>query len=198
MEFLRSGFYRRILHTALGASFVWGMLLVTSIQAGQREVLDEPQILAQMIMNFPLVTTWPDAVRAEDGRINICALHESPVSRDVAAMINASRAAAQYRFMANVSDEQALNCHVLMIGQEDMDRMGGLWSRIQTRPVLTVGMAKHFLKKGGIIGFVHTEKTLGVFSEKTIRFEVNLAHAHAAGLNLDPMLLELAERIVTE
>jgi hypothetical protein len=199
MEFL-SILTRYLKGASLVVSYVvaCGVVMCLPVHANEPEALDESQILAQMIMNFPLVTVWPDNAKAEDNRITICAMHESPVSNDVAALINASRAAAQYRFMVNVSDEQLMKCHVLIVSERDMGRMSSLRSQLSHQPVLTVGMSKHFIEKGGMIGFLRTEKNLGVFSEQTIRFEINLAHAQRAGLILDPLLLELAERIVTE
>jgi hypothetical protein len=169
-----------------------------SIQAGQSHELDRNHVIAQMILNFPLVTTWPASHAAIDEKIQICALSENPVGRDVMAMVSASKAAAQYRFSQNVKDDEVGSCHLLIVTEQDAEHWQNLQTKLKRLPILTVGTSKNFLRKGGIIGFVVAEKNLGVFSEQTVRFDIHMMHARMAGLVLDPMLLELAEHIITE
>lgn len=168
------------------------------LSAQQSKELDSNHVMAQMILNFPLVTTWPTMQVAGDGKVHLCSLSDHPVARDVQAMVSVSKAAVQYRFMERVSDSELAQCHVLLIAEQDSDRWQSIQKTVTRLPILSVGMGKGFLRNGGVIGFVLSQKNLGVFSEQTVRFDVHLKAAQAVGLTLDPMLLELAESIVTD
>ena len=169
-----------------------------AMHADEPRELDRDHVIAHMIMNFPLVSTWPASHTAADGKIHLCSLSEHAVARDVMAMVSASKAAAQYRFIENVKDADALSCHVLIVSEQDSARWQALQPTISKLPVLSVGTGKNVLRKGVVIGFVVAEKNLGVFSDRNVRFDINLLYARMAGLTLDPMLLELAEHIVTQ
>ncbi len=191
----------RKVHMRLLVVFVYATLLGLpsfSMHAGDSRELDRDHVIAQMVMNFPLVTTWPISHTAADGKIRLCTLSEHAVGRDVMTMVSASKAAAQYRFVGNVKDDGVAGCHVLMVSAQDNARWQSLQAKVSKLPILTVGTDKNFLRKGGIIEFVVAEKNLGVFSEHNVRFDIHMPHARTAGLTLDPMLLELAEHIVME
>lgn len=166
--------------------------------AQETKALDQNIVIAQMIMNFPLVTSWPASHAVQENKIVLCSISDNPIVRDIAAMVTASKAAQHFTLQKNITTETVHQCHILIVADQDMNQWAHLYSIIKDLPVLTVGTDKNFLRKGGMIGFLLAEKNLGVFSEQNIRFEVSLKRTQSVGLTLDPMLLELAEHIVTD
>lgn len=168
------------------------------VVAQEMDDADETHVIAQMVLDFTLATQWPDAVKSDDGRVSVCTLSDSPVGRDLALMLRASRLTQKYRFVEKISLDHVTQCHVLLMDADDAGVYKDVWGRVRAHPVLTIGMAKRFIMHGGMIGLLRAHDTIGMFAKKNIRFEVNMAHVSHAKLTLDPMLLELAERVIME
>jgi hypothetical protein len=168
------------------------------VVAQEMDDADETHVIAQMVLDLTLATQWPDAVKSGDGRVTLCTLSDSPVGRDLASMVRASRLTQKYRLVEKITLEHVAQCHVLFMDAEDGVTYKDVWKRVRSYPVLTIGVAKRFIMQGGMIGLLHAHDTMGMFAKKNIRFEVNMAHVSRAKLNLDPMLLELAERVIME
>ncbi len=80
-------------------------------------------------------------------------------------------------------------CHVLFVCPSEQAYVDAILGPIRTLGILTVGDAPGFLEAGGIIRFI--------IEDKKVRFEVNLAAATRAKLQVRSKLLRLAQRIVT-
>ncbi|MCK5307283.1 MAG: YfiR family protein, partial [Zetaproteobacteria bacterium] len=78
--------------------------------------------------------------------------------------------------------EDALDCHLVFIGEHD-ELAETLWT-LRKQPVLTVSNATGFAEKGGIIQFK--------LIKNKIRFLINTDAAKTAGLTISSKLLSLA------
>ncbi len=158
--------------------------------------LDEAQVKAQIILNLPLVTVWPEGVLQKGAKTHICSLADSTVSQRLQSMAMLDEYADHIVIMRSVQPEELPDCHLLYIDSEDHAIAQDVLRVASQLPILTVGTLNKFITKGGMVGLLHAEKTIGLFSEKNVRFEVNLDNVARADIELDPLLLELAERIV--
>lgn len=170
----------------------------TPTYAQSAKASNENEVKAQIILNLPLVANWPPHVTPTDGKIRLCTLSESAVSPYLRAMATQSSYAGHVALVPEVPMPQVRECHVLLLDGTDSARTHEALQRVAGAPVLTVGTSKDFVQRGGMIGFLSTQKNIGLFSQKNVRFEVNLRHTSAAGIALDPLLLELAENIIPE
>jgi hypothetical protein len=80
--------------------------------------------------------------------------------------------------------DEATTCEVLFISSSEDDQLTGTLAALDKSSVLTVSDMPEFVKRGGMVQLV--------LDGKRVRFEVNLAAAERAGLNLSSELLKLA------
>ena len=81
-------------------------------------------------------------------------------------------------------------CHVLFFRMTEDDDCYDIVEMVSDSSVLTVGETGNFTDKGGVISFV--------LKEKKVRFEINLAAAKRAKLEISSKLLRLASRVIKE
>lgn len=160
--------------------------------------LTEADVRAQIILNLPMVADWPQGALPADNRVTLCTLSESEVSHHLQAMASQPTYLENVLFVPRVSLQEVTNCRVLYIDAQDKPHLTELLAAVANSPVLTVGDIRGFTKRGGMIGFLSTEKTIGLFSQKNVRFEINHTATAEAGITLDPLLLELAENLLSE
>jgi len=84
--------------------------------------------------------------------------------------------------------EEIRKCHVLFICPSEKPFLSRVLPHLRNDPVLTVGDVPGFLQAGGTINFV--------IEDKKVRFEINLAAAARAKLQMRSSLLRLAVRII--
>lgn len=85
--------------------------------------------------------------------------------------------------------EAMRQCHVLFVCPSEQAYVTAVLGPFRTLDILTVGDTPGFLEAGGIVRFV--------IEDKKVRFEVNLAAATRAKLQIRSKLLRLAKRIIT-
>lgn len=84
--------------------------------------------------------------------------------------------------------DEIRNCHVLFLCPSEKPFLSRILPHLRNDPILIVGDVPGFLQAGGTINFV--------IEEKKIRFEVNLAAAARAKLQMRSSLLRLAVQII--
>lgn len=153
---------------------------------------------AQILLIFPLVIDWPIAHRRADSRVRFCTLgKEEGVANEIKQLLM-SELGSRNTLHPSVEYSQVNACDVLFISSVDMPTFRELRDELNRMPVLTVGEGVEFLDEGGMIAFVRRVRDFGAFSKETIGFHINPTAIRARGLALDPMLLEIADRIVGE
>lgn len=86
--------------------------------------------------------------------------------------------------------ETLTKCHVLFVCSSEKQNLKEIIDIVKKHEVLTVGEMDGFLEAGGIINWF--------VEEKKIRFEINIAAAKQAKLEIRSNLLRLAKRIIGE
>ncbi len=186
-------------HRGIIGVFFLAMLClpVGLLRAEAGNTIDEDQVRTHILLNFPQVITWPDSPYQVKDKTVICALSDHMLARRVKETIETPGYHQPIIFKGNIAQEQARHCHILLLGEREESGMDNILASVLPYPVLTISTTRNFILKGGMIGFVKTAKTIGLFSEQQVSFEVNLRRTRQVGLVIDPLLLELAERILT-
>ena len=80
-------------------------------------------------------------------------------------------------------------CHILFVSRSESKKYGRIFKALQGASVLTVGETSDFLSSGGAIDFL-------IEADK-LQFEVSMAAAADARLNISSNMLALARHVVT-
>lgn len=159
-----------------------------SIAPAQTAKPSEYQVKAAYLANFVKFIEWPARAGVPaDEPFNICILGSDPFGPALDAALageSVGRHALAARKVANA--REAANCRVLFLNADDNEVQKTL-SALDKASILTVSDLPQFLKRGGMIQFV--------LEGNKVRFEVNLAAAKSAGLNLSSELLKVAAAV---
>ncbi|HKY33832.1 MAG TPA: YfiR family protein [Candidatus Polarisedimenticolia bacterium] len=150
----------------------------------------EYRVKAGYLLNFARYVEWPGGPGAAEP-LRICVLGEDPfgpvLDRAVEGRTVNGRIVSAERVPRA---EAASGCQVVFVGLWDDREERAALAALDGSPVLTVGESSGFLERGGSIQFVTVEDT--------VRFEVNLAAAHRAGLKISSRMLSYARQVRTE
>lgn len=146
----------------------------------------EYQVKSAWLLNFARFVDWPPS-----GFLNAKApfvvgvVGRGPLGKELeqafAGKVVKGRAFEVRRL---TSDSDLRGCHILFFISSEKRRLRDYLEQLSGLPVLTVGESDEFLDQGGIINFL--------LKDKSVRFEINLKAAQAAGLKLDANLLKVA------
>lgn len=78
-------------------------------------------------------------------------------------------------------------CHMLFVGQADLDLMPALYKRFKGRPTLLVTEYQGALEDGSVVNFVRVENTL--------KYEISLVNAEQHKLEVGTTLINLAHSV---
>ena len=165
------------------------LLLATLAPAapGPAEQLPEYSVKAAFLYHFVEFVEWP-ADAPLPATITIGVLGKDPfgdlLDRAILHKVVMGRALAVRRF-ETVEDLQP--CQILFVSSSEMSRLPQAFALLGVAPVLTVGEADRFARRGGMIGFV--------FEDDRVRLEINLGAAEAAGLRVSSKLLSVARLV---
>ena len=179
---------RRLVRLALLCA-VASLLASPSLRASAEPAPVEYKLKAAFVLNFGNLVEWPAAAFASDADPMIFCL---AAADDVAAIFEQSfdDRTAQNRSveLRHIRRRDALpGCHILFVTATDPNPTQTWIDAAAGAPLLTIGEADAFTRRGGMIGF---------YADGTkIRFEINLQAAEDAGLRISSRLLRLA-RIV--
>lgn len=149
----------------------------------------EPALKAAFLLNFTKFTEWPDDVLSPSAPIVLCV-----TDAEVAAALDglvAGRSVNQHALtLRRVKlDESVRACALLYASKLDEKRTSQLVTVLGTASVLTVGDARDFATRGGMIGLY--------LDDGRMRFAVNRDAVTRTRLRLSAQLLTLA-KIVKE
>jgi hypothetical protein len=169
----------------------------------------EYQVKAAFLYNFIQFVDWPEEKFADkDGSITICIIGDDPFGTAFEPIINKQvkgksvvierlesfeklkNSAGNDKSELGHGFEALKKCHLLFICSSEQKNLKEIIDVVKDQPILTVGEMEGFLEAGGIINWF--------VEEKKIRFEINVAAAKQAGLEIRSNLLRLAKRIVGE
>lgn len=171
------GFWRGCLPVAL-------LLLAGVVRA---DIPEEDNIKAGFVLNFAKYAEWP-AAALNGGDLRVCGLGAQPLSGKLAQFQGRQAQGRGIQVRIPARPEEWRDCHVLFIPAAEQARVDAVLRAVSQAPVLTVSDSADFARSGGIIGM---KLRVG-----RVRFDVNLAAARRAGLNMSSQLLKLADEVL--
>jgi YfiR/HmsC-like len=165
---------------------VWLVLLAISglaaTTSSQEPSISEAEAKATLLYNLSAFVEWPGGQR-DPVLVNIGIVG----ARDVADSLNtlAGRGGtSQVRVRPLTDYDDPTGCHMLFTPSERESSVPNLLRRATELPILTVGDAAGFTRRGGVIRVY--------FDHSRIRFEISRRNAAKAGLQISSKLLKLA------
>ena len=151
--------------------------------------VSEYQVKAAWLLNFARFVEWPggafDNPRAP---FVVGILGRDPFGKDLEQTFAGKTVRGRaFEIRRVASDDDVRGCHILFVADSERKRFREQVVKTAGAPVLTVGENEDFLDGGGIVNFL--------LKDKSIRFEINLTAAQAAGLKLDANLLKVAVQV---
>jgi len=166
---------------------VFGLTFCANLAPHAEEApFSEYQVKSAWLLNFARFVEWPPSSFPNTKTpFVVGVLGRGPLGRELeqafAGKVVKGRAFEVRRL---TSDSDLRGCHILFFISSEKRRIRDYLEKLSGLPVLTVGESDEFLEQGGIINFL--------LKDKSVRFEINLKAAQAAGLKLDANLLKVA------
>ena len=168
------------------------MALNAQNTAGSAEYL----IKAGFIYNFANLVQWPSSSFAQaDSPIVIVILGEDHFGTTLDRALDGKKVNARsfvIKRAKSISELQRTlgpqkDCQILYVSSSEMPHLSDAIQMLKGVPVLTIGETPGFARNGGIINLI--------LEDNKVRFEVNVAAAKDADLNISSRLLALARII---
>jgi YfiR/HmsC-like len=147
-------------------------------------------IKAGFIYNFAKLVEWPTASFVQpDSPIVIGILGEDPfgatLDKIVADKKINGRGLAVKRLKWSRDLKDLKDCNILFVSTSEKEHIESVIDAMKGLPILTIGDAPGFAKRGGVMNFV--------LEDNKVRFEVNVEAAKHADLTISSRLLTLAK-----
>lgn len=144
----------------------------------------EYQVKAAYLANFAKFVAWPPGAVTDGNPIPICVAGEDPFGPVLDAAISGERVDHHPLVARRIGAAGDVDgCRIVFVSSNEA-MAGAVLAAAERTPILTVSDLPGFLKQGGMIEFV--------LDANRVRFEINLAAARTAGLNLSSELLRVA------
>jgi hypothetical protein len=181
----------RVRSFLLAAATAGAVVATPSLDSASRDPLPEYPVKAAFLYHFAEFVEWPLSSPLPPSTITIGVLGRDPfggvLDKAVLAKMAAGRTFVVRRFAAAALLEP---CEILFISSSEMSHLPEILARLQHAPVLTVGEADRFARRGGMIGFYS--------EDNRVRLEVNRAAAERAGFRFSSKLLAVARLVKPE
>lgn len=158
-----------------------GCLLAGGVYA---QATPEYRAKAGFLYNFIAFTEWPARVGSP---LPLCVYGASPFGVELAALEGKSVGRRILTVRNPASIEQLRGCRVVFVSGSAIDSLPRILETLQGEPVLIVADSNGALDAGAGINML--------VRQSKIAFEVNLAAARRADLNLSSKLLHLASEV---
>lgn len=157
----------------------------------------EHRVKAAFLYNFIKFVDWPEEKVADSNdtiAIGIIGKHSFGDAFEAvkgAKVKNKKIIVKHFTGFEQTKDKNVLKrCHLLFICSSEKQHLKDIIKIVESSNVLTVGDKDGVLESGGIIEFT--------MEGKKVRFEINIAAAKRAGLQIRSQLLRLAKKVVEE
>ena len=147
-------------------------------------------IKAGFIYNFAKLVEWPTSAFAQpDSPFVIGILGNDPFGATLDTIVADKkidgRAFAVRRLRWSKDSKDLKGCNILFVSSSEKEHIDSVVETMKGLPILTIGDAPGFAKRGGIINFT--------LEDNKVRFEVNVEAAKHADLTISSRLLTLAK-----
>jgi hypothetical protein len=150
----------------------------------------EQQVKSAFVLNFLQFVDWPEGAlgKADDPWI-VGVLDSAAGWETLNAALEGKTVKGHKIEVRRLAASATGKCQVLVTGNLDGPDLETVIKSLGTTPVLTIGDSTRFTSAGGIIEFY--------LEDQKVRFEINLAAAQRAQLQISAKLLKLA-RVVNK
>jgi len=160
------------------------------LTSAQSLVREEYRTKASYLATFPSFIEWPEsAFSSPDAPFLVCVLGDF---RFGTALAEFARGSSPHGRRIDIrwvrKNDNLRRCHILFISNSEAKSYVSILKVVQRADTLTVGETADFLSAGGMLSFL--------FQNESLQFEVNLATANEAHLQMSSKLLALAHRVV--
>ena len=166
-------------------------LLCASAAHGQPQAT-EVTLKSAFLYKFVHYAEWPpEALGALGDPIALCVIGRDGLAQVLEDAVRGRTSHERAVVVRRVeSSDEVGGCHVLFVGWSEAAQMDQVIARASAQPMLTVGDAEGFARRGGMINFTWHGSRLG--------FEINRGAVLRAGLDLSSQLLQLAKLVQDE
>jgi hypothetical protein len=170
-----------------------GLLLFIALGSGEvRAQSKEYQLKAAFLFNFAQFVQWPSASFA-NGNAPFCIgiLGDDPFGGALEETIQGEtidNRRLKVQHAQNFEDLQ--DCQLIFISRSQQGRLAEIFSKLDSKPILTVSEIDRFAQSGGDINFY--------LQGGKVRFEINPGSARRVGLKISSQLLNLGKIIEAE
>jgi len=166
------------------------LFFVPYLTSAQGSVPEEYRTKASYLATFPSFIEWPEtAFSSPDAPFLVCVLGDF---RFGTALAEFARSSSPHGRRIDIQwvhkNDNLTRCHILFISNSEVKSYASILKIVQRADTLTVGETTDFLSAGGMLSFL--------FQNESLQFEVNLAAANEAHLQVRSKLLALAHRVV--
>ena len=146
----------------------------------------ESAVKVGFIYNFTKFIQWP-ASTSMYATFNLCVVGDNRLEDALQALEGKMVGIKPIKLHLNLSVEKLNVCQMLFVAEDDTGAISVLLKKADSMPIVAVSDSPDFISRGGMIGLVRDGTRLG--------FEVNLAPARRAGVQVSSQLLKLAKRV---
>jgi hypothetical protein len=149
----------------------------------------EYEVKAAYLYNFGRFVEWPENAPSDRApEFTICVLGHDPFGPALETTISGEKIDGKNVVASRISEvAEATTCRVLFISSSESKQLKDILLNLGKLSVLTVSDMPQFVQQGGMVGFV--------LAEERVQFEINMAAAQRAGLNLSSELLKVAAKV---
>ena len=161
------------------------ILLLTPPPAAAQDVT-EPALKAAFIYNFAKFTEWPADVMASGAPLVLCVLGDAAIGGALERAVKGHTLAGHSIGVTQAAPDGLLpkGCHIAYVAGVTASQAAEIVAGLGDAPVLTISDVSGFTRMGGIAQFF--------FENGQLRFDVQLASARRARLQISSNLLALA------
>jgi hypothetical protein len=167
-----------------------GLLLLIVVGMGEAQAQSkEYQLKAAFLFNFAQFVQWP-AASFTDGDAPFCIgiLGEDPFGAALEETIQGETINnRRLRVQRGRNFEDLQGCQLIFVSKSEEGHLAEIFSKLDSKPILTVSDIDSFAQNGGVIDFY--------LQEGKVRFEINPDSAHRVGLRVSSQLLNLGKII---
>ena len=175
----------------LRAAAMWLLLVLFFLSArtgnAQDIAVPEADAKAAFLYNFVKFVEWPaKAFPSESTNITVAVFGDDDFAATLSTLLKDKKAHGRsFSVRKAFTTQEAKDAQVVFIAAGESKRAAQILDGIKNAPTLTIGESEQFANHGGMINFY--------FEDKQLRFEINVAAAEKANLNISSKLLRLAK-----
>jgi hypothetical protein len=163
-------------------------LAVSNCQAQSKEY----QVKAAFLYNFAQFALWPATAFTNTSEpFQIGVLGDNPFGKSLEEIVRGETIQGRQIVIVQSSHvEKLTDCQILFVSKSEAAHLNDVFTKLDSKPVLTVSEDPAFISHGGVINFYR--------EGAKVRFEINPDAASKNGLKLSSELLRVGKIIHTD